>query len=59
MLVLSAREGEPIHIGDDIVIQILRRRGKSESSRIGIQAPKNVVILRDKVKKRMENERRS
>ena len=57
MLVLNAREGEPIHIGDKIVVQILKRRGRSGQVRIGIAAPKEVTILRDKVKRRTEDER--
>ena len=44
MLVLTRKHNETLHIGDDIVITIVRARGSS--IRIGIEAPKNVTIQR-------------
>lgn len=44
MLVLSRKTNETIKIGDDIEIRILEVKG--DSIRIGIEAPKNVDILR-------------
>jgi carbon storage regulator len=44
MLVLSRREGERIHIGDSIVVTVVRAGG--DKVRIGIEAPENVLILR-------------
>lgn len=44
MLVLSRKADETIHIGDNVVLKILSVRGNSV--RIGIEAPKNVSILR-------------
>lgn len=44
MLVLSRKTNETIKIGDDIEIRILEVKG--ETIRIGIEAPKNVDILR-------------
>ena len=44
MLVLSRKENQAIHIGDDIKLTVLRVHGKT--IRIGIEAPENVRILR-------------
>lgn len=47
MLVLTRKPGETIHIGDDIVITVYEGRG--EGVRIGIEAPKGVVINRGEI----------
>ena len=44
MLVLTRKRGEQILIGDDIVITILDSKG--DSVRVGIDAPRGVVIHR-------------
>ena len=44
MLVLTRKRGEQILIGDDIVITILESKG--DSIRVGIDAPRGVVIHR-------------
>ena len=44
MLVLTRKPQEKIRIGDDIVITVLRMKGKSV--RLGIEAPGNVQVLR-------------
>ena len=44
MLVLSRKTNETIKIGDDIELRILEVKG--DTIRIGIEAPKNVDILR-------------
>ena len=44
MLVLSRKTNETIKIGDDIEIRILEAKG--DTVRIGIEAPRNVDILR-------------
>ena len=44
MLVLTRKENETIRIGDDIVITLVKTQGGSV--RIGIDAPKEVKILR-------------
>lgn len=44
MLVLSRKINETIKIGDDIEIRILEVKG--DTVRIGIEAPKNIDILR-------------
>jgi len=57
MLVLSRKRGDEIKIGDDITIVILR---VGNTVRIGIDAPKNVSIMRDdatvKLSKKEEKE---
>jgi len=44
MLILSRKESECIHLGDEIVVTIVRVNG--EKVRIGVQAPPHVKILR-------------
>jgi carbon storage regulator len=44
MLILSRKESECIHLGDDIVVTIVRVNG--DKVRIGVQAPPHVKILR-------------
>jgi carbon storage regulator CsrA len=44
MLVLTRKLQEQIQIGDDIVITILKVRG--QQVRVGIEAPRNVRVLR-------------
>jgi carbon storage regulator CsrA len=44
MLVLSRKENQAIHIGDNIKLTVLRVRGKT--IRIGVEAPEDVRILR-------------
>jgi carbon storage regulator len=50
MLVLTRRVGEVIHIGDDIQVSVLGVQGKQV--RLGIEAPKEVKVLRDELKER-------
>lgn len=44
MLVLSRKESEKIKLGDDITITVVRVSG--DRVRIGIEAPKDMIILR-------------
>ncbi|MEQ1825291.1 MAG: carbon storage regulator [Pirellula sp.] len=44
MLILSRRESERVHLGDDIVLTIVRVNG--DKVRIGVEAPSHVKILR-------------
>jgi carbon storage regulator len=44
MLILSRRESERIHLGDDIVVTIVRLNG--DKVRIGVEAPSHIRILR-------------
>ena len=47
MLVLSRREAERVRLGDSIVLTIVRVSG--DKVRIGIEAPPNVLVLRDEL----------
>lgn len=47
MLVLSRKKQERILIGDDVIITIVEFHGKTV--RIGIDAPKNIKIVREKI----------
>lgn len=53
MLVLSRKIKQQIHIGDDIVLTILRLKG--DAVQIGIEAPKNVRLLRAEIADRPAN----
>ena len=44
MLVLTRKQQEKVRIGDDIVITVLRMKGKAV--RLGIEAPGSVPVLR-------------
>lgn len=54
MLVLSRRERERIKLGDSIVVTIVRVSG--DRVRIGIEAPPDVLVLRDELKPRVVNQ---
>jgi len=59
MLVLSRKESERIKLGEDIVLTIVRVAG--DRVRLGIQAPPNLLILReelDPVEEHSEKENR-
>ncbi|PQO44622.1 carbon storage regulator CsrA [Blastopirellula marina] len=49
MLVLTRKQQEKIQIGDDIVITILKVKGNS--IRVGIEAPKDVRVVRGELPK--------
>ncbi len=49
MLVLTRKAQEQIQIGDDVVVTILRVKG--QSVRVGIQAPRNIRVLRSELPK--------
>ena len=50
MLVLGRKIGESFRIGQDIVITILQTRGGC--IRVGIDAPKKILILREELVKK-------
>lgn len=50
MLVLSRREGERIRLGDSIVVTVVRLAG--DRVRLGIEAPAEVIVLREELKER-------
>jgi carbon storage regulator len=47
MLVLSRKESQRIRLGDSIVITIVKISG--DKVRVGIDAPSNVLVLRDEL----------
>ncbi|MEE2781076.1 MAG: carbon storage regulator [Planctomycetota bacterium] len=47
MLVLSRRESERIRVGDSIVVTVVRLGG--DKVRIGIEAPDDMLVLRDEL----------
>lgn len=55
MLVLTRKDGEWIDIGDDIKIQVVQI--KSDSVRIGIDAPTTFAVHRREIKERIEQDR--
>jgi carbon storage regulator len=52
MLVLSRKQSERIRLGDSIVVTIVRVSG--DKVRLGIEAPPNVVVLRDELEPKAE-----
>lgn len=54
MLVLTRKQQEKIRIGDEIVITVLRMKGKSV--RLGIEAPAEVPVLRGELAFEIEAE---
>ncbi len=48
MLVLSRKEGEKLSVGDDVVISVLKIRGRRVT--LGIEAPDGVKIVRCELK---------
>lgn len=47
MLVLTRKPQETIRIGDDIVVTVIRTKGKAV--RLGIEAPGTVAVLRGEI----------
>lgn len=47
MLVLSRKESQKIRLGDSIMITVVRVTG--DKVRIGIEAPRDMVVLRDEL----------
>ena len=47
MLVLSRKESERIRLGDSIVVTVVRVAG--DKVRLGIEAPADILVLRDEL----------
>jgi carbon storage regulator len=56
MLILTRRVGETLRIGSDVSVTVLAVRGRQ--IRIGITAPRNVVVHREELYERLRRERR-
>lgn len=56
MLILTRKSGEGIRIGDSITIKVIEIRGNQV--RLGVDAPKNIMVHRDEIYTliRQENE---
>ena len=54
MLVLTRKEGETIHIGDDILVTVLQISGNQ--ARIGIHAPAETPVHREEIYRRIQQE---
>ena len=50
MLVLSRKESQRIRLGDSIVVTIVKISG--DKVRVGIEAPTDVLVLRDELEAR-------
>jgi len=57
MLILTRRVGEALMIGKEITVTVLSVNGNQ--IRIGIKAPKDVVVHREEVYERIKREERS
>lgn len=53
MLILSRKVGETLYINDDIEIKIVEVSG--DKVRLGIEAPKDVKVLRSELRLTMES----
>ncbi len=53
MLVLSRKEAQRIRVGDSIVVSIVKIAG--DKVRVGIEAPSDVLVLRDELEAWDEN----
>lgn len=56
MLILTRKLGESITIGDDIKVSVLGVRGRQV--RLGIEAPSNVVVHREEIYVKIQEENR-
>jgi carbon storage regulator len=54
MLILTRRVGETLMIGDDIAITVLGVKGNQV--RLGIDAPKSVIVHREEVFQKIQRE---
>lgn len=57
MLVLTRKINQSIVIGDDVEVVVLEVRG--EQVRLGIRAPKQVVVHRKEIYEQIQDENRS
>lgn len=56
MLILTRRLGEKIFIGDDVKVVVLGVKGSQV--RLGIEAPKEILVHREEIYERIKNEKK-
>jgi len=56
MLILTRKVGETLMIGDDVTVTVLGVKGNQ--IRVGVNAPKEIIVHREEIYKRIENEKR-
>ena len=54
MLILTRKIGESILVGDNIRLVVLEIRGRQ--IRVGIEAPPDIVVLREEIAQRLSDE---
>ena len=54
MLILTRRVGETVMVGNDVTVTIVGVKGKQ--IRIGINAPKDVIVHREEIYERIRRE---
>ena len=54
MLILTRRIGESLTVGDEIKVTILGQKGNQV--RVGIDAPRDLPVIREELKLRLEGE---
>jgi len=54
LLILTRKSGEGLFIGDEIRVTVLEIRGKQ--IRLGIEAPSHVVVLREEIYRRVQEQ---
>jgi carbon storage regulator len=52
MLIVTVRAGEKVLIGENISVMVVENRGAQ--IRLGIEAPEDVLVLREKLAKKEE-----
>ncbi|WP_415884733.1 carbon storage regulator [Neptuniibacter sp. QD37_6] len=54
MLTVTIKEGQKLYIGDDIVVHLHPESVGSRQVKLSVDAPKDVTILREKLKARLD-----
>ena len=57
MLVLSRRQGQAIVIGDNVVVRVVELKG--DQVRLGIDAPRSVIVHREEIAEEIAAENRA